>query len=102
MNADRTGKSATLLTVFAAILLLSWIGSPAPGWPLVALPADIGIDYRTMKVTQADKLIAAGMKNVQNGDSVTLRAAPREGKILIRNVRTGEELLYPSGKQKGK
>jgi hypothetical protein len=102
MNVNRTGKSRLLLSVFAAILLLCWIGSPAPGLALIALPADIGIDYRTMRVTQAEKLIAAGMKNVQNGDAVSLRAASREGKILIRNIRTGEELLYPSVKPKGK
>jgi len=91
-----------LMSVFAAILLLCWIGSPAPGLSLVALPADIGIDYQTMKVTQAEKLIATGMKNVRNGDTVSLRAS-REGKILIRNIRTGEELIYPPPvKPKGK
>jgi hypothetical protein len=89
------------MSVFAAILLLSWIGSPAPGLALIALPADIGIDYQTMKVTQAEKLITAGMKNVRNGDSVSLRAS-QEGKILIKNIRTGEELIYPPVRQKGK
>ena len=89
------------MSVFAAILLLSWIGSPAAGLALIALPADIGVNYRTMKVTQAEKLIAAGMKNVRNGDSISLRASP-EGKILIKNIRTGEELIYPPVKQKGK
>ena len=101
MNAHRTGRSALLMSVFAAILLLSWIGSPAPGLALIALPADIGIDYKTMKVTQAEKLIATGMKNVRNGDTISLGAS-REGKILIKNIRTGEELIYPPVKQKGK
>ena len=101
MNAHRTGKRTLLMSVFAAILLLSWIGSPAPGLALIALPADIGIDYQTMKVTQAEKLIAAGMKNVRNGDAISLRAS-QEGKILIKNIRTGEELIYPPVKQKGK
>ena len=101
MNAHRTGKRTILISVFAAILLLSWIGSPAPGLALIALPADIGINYQTMKVTQAEKLIAAGMKNVRNGDAVSLRAS-QEGKILIKNIRTGEELIYPPVKQKGK
>lgn len=100
MNAHRTGKSTILISVFAAILLLSWIGSPAPGLALIALPADIGINYQTMKVTQAEKLIAAGMKNVRNGDTISLRAS-QEGKILIKNIRTGEELIYPPVKQKG-
>ena len=89
------------MSVFAAILLLSWIGSPAPGLALIALPADIGINYKTMKVTQAEKLIAAGMKTVRNGDSISLRAS-QEGKILIKNIRTGEELIYLPVKQKGK
>lgn len=100
MNAHRTGRSTILISVFAAILLLSWIGSPAPGLALIALPADIGINYQTMKVTQAEKLIAAGMKNVRNGDTISLRAS-QEGKILIKNIRTGEELIYPPVKQKG-
>jgi hypothetical protein len=101
MNAHRTGERAILMLVFAAILLLSWIGSPAPGLALIALPADIGIDYRTMKVAQAEKLIAVGMKNVRNGDAISLRAS-QEGKLLIKNIRTGEELIYPPAKQKGK
>ena len=55
-----------------------------------------------MKVTQAEKLIAAaGMKNVRNGDAISLRAS-QEGKILIKNIRTGEELIYPPVKQEGK
>ena len=89
------------MSVFAAILLLSWIGSPATGLALIALPADIGVNYQTMKVTQAEKLIAAGMKNVRNGDSISLRAS-QEGKLLIKNIRTGEELIYPPVKQKEK
>ena len=101
MNARQTGKRTILISVFAAILLLSWIGSPVPGLALMALPADIGINYKTMKVTQAEKLIAAGMKTVRNGDSISLRAS-QEGKILIKNIRTGEELIYLPVKQKGK
>ena len=101
MNAHRTGERTILMSVFAAILLLSWIGSPAPGLALIALPADIGINYQTMKVTQAEKLIAAGMKNVRNGDAVSLGAS-KEGKILIKNIRTGEELIYLPVQQKGK
>ena len=101
MNSRQTGKRTILISVFAAILLLSWIGSPAPGLALIALPADIGINYKTMKVTQAEKLIAAGMKTVRNGDSISLRAS-QEGKILIKNIRTGEELIYLPVKQKGK
>ena len=99
MNAHRTGKSRLLISVFAAILLLSWIWSPAPGLALIALPADIGIDYRNMKVTQAEKLIAVGMNNVRNGDTVSLGAS-REGKNLIKNIRTGEELIYLPAKPK--
>jgi hypothetical protein len=89
------------MSVLAAILLLSWLWSPAPGLALMALP-DIGIDYPTMKVTQAAKLTAAGMKNVRNGDGISMRASPEEEKIIFRNLRTNEELAYPPGKQKGK
>jgi hypothetical protein len=71
MNAHRAGKSTTLISVFAAILLLSWIGSPAPGLALMALPADIGINYQTMTVKNAAKLTAVGMKDAKNGDRIT-------------------------------
>ena len=70
MNAHRAGKSTTLISVFAAILLLSWIGSPAPGLALMALPADIGINYQTMTVKNAAKLTAVGMKDAKNGDRI--------------------------------
>jgi hypothetical protein len=101
MKAHPTRQRAILMSVFAAMLFLSWIGSPAPGLALIALPADLGIDYQTMKVTQAEKLISAGMKKVNNGDAVSVSGS-KEGKILIKNIRTGEELLYPPVKQKGK
>jgi len=42
MNAHRSRSSAILISVFAAVLLVSWIGSPPPGLALMALP-DIGI-----------------------------------------------------------
>ena len=101
MNAHRTWERTVLMSVFAAILLLTWLWSPAPGLALIALPADIGIDYPTMKVTQAEKLIAAGMKNVRNGDTISMRAS-KEGKLLFKNIRTNEELTYPPAKQKEK
>ena len=81
------------MSAFAALLLLSWIWSPAPGLALMALP-DIGINYQTMKVNQAEKLIAAGMKKARNGDAISLRASA-EGKIIFKNLRTAEELTYP-------
>ena len=77
MNAHRTGKSAILILVSAAILLLSWIGSPAPGLALMALP-DIGINYQTMTVTNAAKLAAVGMKDAKNGDRITNERVQRK------------------------
>ena len=93
MNAHRTVKMTILISVFAAILLLSWIGSPAPGLALMAMP-DIGINYQTMKVTQAEKLIAAGMKDAKNGDRITMSVS-KEKKLIFKNLRTNEELSYP-------
>jgi len=66
----------------------------------MALP-DIGINYQTMKVTQAEKLIAAGMKNVRNGDGISFRTSSK-GKLLFKNLRTNEELTYPPAKQEEK
>ena len=88
-------------TVLATFLLLSCLWLPAPGLALMALP-DIGIDYPTMKVTQAAKLTEAGMTNVRNGDAISMRLSPEEGKIIFKNLRTNEEMAYPPAKPKGK
>jgi len=47
-----------------------------------------------MKVTQGEKIIAAGMKNVNNGDNVTMSVS-KEKKLIFKNLRTNEELSYP-------
>ena len=100
MNAHRTGERAILTSVFAAILLLSWIWSPTPGLALIALP-DVGINYQTMTVTQAAKLTAAGMKDAKNGDKIFMRTT-KEGVFFFKNLRTNEELAYPPAKPKEK
>ena len=61
---------------------------------LMALP-DIGINYQTMTVTQAKKLIAAGMKNAENGDRITMSVSKEKKLIFFKNLRTNEELSYP-------
>ncbi len=101
MKVYRTGKGAIFSTFIVAILLFTCLWSPTQSLALMALP-DIGINYPTMKVVQAEKLMAAGMKNVNNGDAVSMRNSPKEGKIIFRNLRTGEELVYPSAEGKGK
>ena len=103
MKSYRTEGKTVFLSSLVAILLLTWLWSPVPGLALMVLP-DIGINYPTMKVVQAEKLMAAGMKNVKNGDAISMRNSPKEGKIIFRNLRTGEELVYPSaeGKEKEK
>jgi len=88
------------LFIIVALFIMQFLLCPGSGYSLAALP-DIGINHQTMKVTQAAKLTAAGMKNVNNGDTISVRAS-QEGKILIKNIRTGEELIYPPVKQKGK
>ena len=100
MKAYQLVTHSRVLFVVAAIALLTWLWSPAPSLALMALP-DIGINYQTMKVTRAEKLIAAGMKNVRNGDTISMRAS-KEGKLLFKNIRTNEELTYPPAKQKEK
>jgi hypothetical protein len=96
----RIGNKVRLLYP-AVILLLSLSFLALPGLALMAIP-DIGIDFKTMKVVQAEKLIAAGMKNVNNGDSISMRSSPKEGKIVLKNLRTGEEFSYPPDEQKRK
>jgi hypothetical protein len=101
MKGCRTGKKSVFPSVLAAIMLLSCYWFPAPGLALMALP-DIGIDYPTMKVNQAAKLTEAGMSNVRNGDTISMRLSPQEGKIIFKNLRTNEDLAYPPTKPKGK
>lgn len=100
MKAYQVVTRSRVLFVVAAIALLTWLWSPVPVQAFMALP-DIGINYQTMKVTQAAKLTAAGMKDVRNGDGISLRTS-NEGKLLFKNLRTNEELAYPSAKQKEK
>jgi hypothetical protein len=101
MNALRTKKMAIFMSVFAAILLWAWIVMPPCARALVALP-DVGINYQTMTVTQAKKLIAAGMKDVKNGDKMTMVSVPKEKKLIFKNLRTNEELSYPMERQQEK
>ena len=88
------------MSVFAAILLLSWIVSPPSAQALMALP-DIGINYQTMTVKNAAKLAAVGMKDAKNGDRITMSVS-KEKKLIFKNLRTNEELSYPPAKLKEK
>jgi len=96
----KTEKRPHLFFV-SAIIIISFLIHASSGLALMAIP-DIGIDFKTMKVVQAEKLIAAGMKNVNNGDPISMRSSPKEGKIVLKNLRTGEEFSYPPDEQKGK
>lgn len=87
--------------LIASLLLLGSLCLPTSGLALMALP-DTGVDYGTMKVTQAAKLAEAGMTGVRSGDSVSLRLSPEKGRIYFKNLRTGEEIGYPPAKAKGK
>jgi hypothetical protein len=101
MKGYQTRTRIIFLSLLAAIILWSCLWLASPGLALMALP-EIGIDYPTMKVTQAAKLTEAGMTNVRNGDTISMRLSPQEGKILFRNLRTNEEMAYPPAKPKGK
>jgi hypothetical protein len=101
MKGDRTGTKTVFPAAVATVLLLSCLWFPGPGLALMALP-DIGIDYQTMKVNQAAKLTEAGMTDARNGDTISMRLSPQEGKIFFKNIRTNEEMAYPPAKPKGK
>jgi hypothetical protein len=101
MKGTQIRTKTVFPAVLATLLLFSCLWQPAPSLALMALP-DIGIDYPTMNVTQAAKLTEAGMTNVRNGDAITLRLSPQEGKIFFKNLRTNEEMAYPPTRQKGK
>jgi len=93
MNAFQ-GIRNVLLSSLAATMILSWIVLPPSASALLALP-DIGINYQTMTVTKAEKLKAAGMKNVGNGDRITITVSQEKKLIFFKNLRTNEELSYP-------
>lgn len=67
--------------------------SSIPGSALIALPKDAGINYKTMKVVDASKLRAKGMKRVVNGDKVSIKPA-KDGGLLITDSRTGETIKW--------
>lgn len=94
----KTGNKALLCSV-SAILIISFLINASSGLALMAMP-DIGIDFKTLKVVDAGKLVSAGMKNAVNGDSISMRSSPKDGKIVLKNLRTGEELDYPPSEQK--
>lgn len=97
-SGSRTKAVAVLVGI---LLLLFCLWMPSLGLALMALP-DIGIDYSAMKVVQAAKLTAAGMADVKNGDSISMRLSPAEGQIIFKNIRTNEEMIYPPAGQRGK
>jgi hypothetical protein len=101
MKDTQKRTKTVFLSILVMFLLWSCLLSPAPVLALAALP-DIGIDYQTMKVNDVTKLTEAGMKNVRNGDTISMRLSPQEGKIIFKNLRTNEDLFYPPVKQKGK
>jgi hypothetical protein len=93
MNAFQ-GIRKIRLSFLAAIMILSWIVLPPTASALLALP-DIGINYQTMTVNKAEKLKAAGMKNVGNGDRIAITVSKEKKLIFFKNLRTNEELSYP-------
>jgi len=84
-------KKNSMITFCIAITFL--FISSMPCFALIALPQDAGIDYKTMKVTDAAKLKARGMKKAETGDSVTF--GPVEGGgVSVTNKRTGEKIKW--------
>ncbi len=90
---SRTGLFKLVVLCALLCLLLA-----AAAHALVPLP-DIGINYRTMKVVDAKKLSAAGMKDVRNGDGISMRLSRPTREIIFKNKRTGEELTYSTEKE---
>lgn len=82
----------SIIIIFCVAITVLFISSvPCPA--LVALPQDAGIDYKTMKVTDASKLKARGMKKVEIGDIVTFGPVENGG-LPITNKRTGEKIRW--------
>ncbi len=90
---QRTG-----LLKLVALCIVLFVLFAAAAHALVSLP-DIGINYRTMKVVDAKKLEAAGMKDAKNGDRISVRISRPTREIIFKNKRTGEELPYSTKKE---
>ena len=86
-----------IIKIFCAGITILFLSS-VPCTALVALPKDAGINYQTMKVVDASKLKAQGMKRVQNGDTVTINAG-KDGGLLITDRRTGETIRWSDSKK---
>ena len=84
-------KKSIIIHICVAMTVLFFSSVPCPA--IVALPQDAGIDYRTMKVTDASKLKAKGMKRVEIGDIVTVGPVENGG-LSITNKRTGEKIKW--------
>ena len=84
-------RKRVMIICCVVILVLFFLS--LPGSALVALPQDAGIDYRTMKVTDASKLKAKGMKRVEVGDIVSVGPVENGG-LSITNKRTGEKIKW--------
>ncbi len=93
MNALKRNSGILRALLAASAFLLSGIISPPCATALMPMP-DIGVNYQTMTVIQAQKLAAVGMKNVKNGDKIFLRTS-RTGQFFFKNLRTNEELTLP-------
>lgn len=78
-----------IFSVAVAVLFISAM----PCRAYVALPPDAGINYETMKVTDASQLRARGMKGVSIGDVMTIRVA-KDKSLWIINNRTGERIIW--------
>lgn len=85
------------ITIPICVALTVLFISSMPCSALVALPHDAGIDYKTMKVTDAAKLKARGMKKAEIGDSVTFGSV-EEGGLSVTNKRTGEKIKWSDSK----
>lgn len=84
-------RKCILMAVLLNLMLFFWL--PTAGYTVERLP-DIGIDYKTMAVNQAVKLMAAGMRDVKNGDKIIMRVND-EGVRYFKNLRTNQEIAYP-------
>jgi hypothetical protein len=86
-----------IIKIFCVAISIIFFSS-VPSIAHIALPKDAGINFKTMKVVDASKLRANGMKRVQNGDTVIITAA-KDGGLLITNGRTGETIKWDYSKK---
>ncbi len=87
-----------VLWMVVVVLAVSWCLAPPSGALALVSFKSLGIDQKTMEVTDPARLTEMGMKTVRKGDRISVTGT-EDRRHQILNQRTGERLIYPPGRE---